>query len=226
MNPAASEKTHRAFTLVELFVVVAIILIIASMLHSPYSSAKKIAKQVQCISNLRQVTIGYIIWADANTNQFPWEVSTNVGGTMELIAQGNAAAHFLPTATNFNYPRTLVCPTDKSRRAATNFPSIGNSNLSYFISMTASLKSPPSRSSTILAGDRHLSLNNQAVKAGLFETTNFTALAWTTELHNNAKNSPLGVLAFADGHCEVVKSKKLAEVVQRQSIVTNRLAIP
>jgi hypothetical protein len=92
--------------------------------------------------------------------------------------------------------------------------------------MTDSLKSPLSPSSTILAGDRHLSLNNQAVKAGLFETTNSTALGWTTELHNNKKNTPLGVLVFADGHGEVVKSAKLPEVFKRQTIATNRLAIP
>ena len=64
------------------------------------------------------------------------------------------------------------------------------------------------------------------MKAGLFVTTNFAALGWTTELNNNTKDSAPGVLAFADGHCEVVKSNKLPAVFQRQSIANNRLVIP
>jgi prepilin-type N-terminal cleavage/methylation domain-containing protein len=224
MNPEASKKMCRAFTLIELLVVVAIVAILAAM-YLPTRTHGDKAPLAACLNNLRQVSLGSIIWADANTNQFPWEVSTNTGGTQELIEQGNAAAHTLPITTNFNYPRLLICPTDKSRHAATNFTSFSNANLSYFISLSASLKSP-SPSFTILAGDRHLSLNKQAVKTGLFETTNSAALGWTTELHNSTKNSPRGVLVFADGHGEVVKGPKLPEVFQRQSIATNRLAIP
>ena len=225
MIPAASRRRFYAFTLIELLVVVAIIAILVCMALPMRNDPDK-STASYCMSNLRQVTLGYLIWADANTNQSPWEASTNAGGTLELIAQGNAAAHFLPIATICNNPRLFVCPTDKSRRAATNITSLGNSNLSYFISPDVSLKSSASPSFTILAGDRHLSLNNQAVKAGLFETTNFTALSWSTELHANAKGIARGVLTFADGHCEVIKSNRLAEVFHRQSTATNRLMIP
>jgi type II secretory pathway pseudopilin PulG len=225
MNPEASKKTDRAFTLIELLLLVAIVAILLAM-FLPAISRPKGSPSLACMSNLRQLSIGYIIWADANTNQFPWEVSTNFGGTLELIEQRSAASHFLPITTDFlKSARVFVCPTDKSRLEATNVITLNNSNLSYFVSMSASLK-PPSPSSTILAGDRHLSLNNQAVKSRLFETTNYAALGWTTELHNNKKNVALGVLVFADGHGEIVKSTKLAEVFQRQSLATNRLAIP
>lgn len=225
MNPEAFKKTRSAFTLIELLVVVAIVAILLAM-YLPTRPVPDRVPSVACLSNLRQVSLGFIIWADANTNRFPWEVSTNAGGTMELIAQGSAAAHFQPIATNFTkFLRVFVCPMDKSRREATDITSLSNSNLSYFVSMSASLKSP-SPSYTILAGDRHLAFNNQPVNTGLFETTNSAALGWTTELHNNKKNSAPGVLVFADGHGEIVKSNKLAEVFQRQSIATNRLAIP
>ncbi len=160
MIPAASRKTFSAFTLIELLVVVAIILIMVAMLGNPHRGVKHKAQLVACLSNLKQISLGFILWADANINLFPWEVSTNAGGTQEMIEQEVAAGHFLPIKTRLPNPRLLICPTDKLRRASTSFSSFGNSNLSYFISPDVSLKSSPSPSSIILAGDRHLSFTN------------------------------------------------------------------
>ncbi len=224
MNPSAPRKTRRAFTLIELLVVVAIGVIFFLLLLPAGTGNKEPAKQIQCVSNLRQIGIGLWLYSGDNSNQLPWQVSSLIH--QESAPTTSAANYFAPVTNYIKETRVFVCPTDKSRQAATNTTSFGNSNLSYFISPDVSLKSPTNLSSTILAGDRHLSLNNQAVKTGLLGTTNLSALGWTTELHNNIKNSPRGVLAFADGHCEVVKSNRLAEVFLRQSLATNRLVIP
>lgn len=223
MIPAASRKTRRAFTLVELLVVVAIGVIFFMLLLPAGTGNKEPAKQIQCMSNLRQIGIGFWLYSGDHSNQLPWQVSSSV--SQESAPTTIAADYFTPLTNYIKVTRLFVCPTDRSRQAATNITNFSNSNLSYFISLDVSLKSSPSLASTILAGDRHLSLHKQAVKAGLIETTNFAALGWTTELHNNTKNSR-GVLVFADGHAEVVKTDKLAEVLQRQSIATNRLVIP
>lgn len=45
----------RAFTLVEVLVVIAIIAIIAALLFPVFSSAKKTAKRASCVSNMRQI---------------------------------------------------------------------------------------------------------------------------------------------------------------------------
>ncbi|MBK8913256.1 MAG: prepilin-type N-terminal cleavage/methylation domain-containing protein [Phycisphaerales bacterium] len=70
---------NRAFTLVELLVVVAIIALLMSLLFPGLATAKKQAREAVCMSNLRQVTTGFIMYASEWSDFLPGSVNDVVG---------------------------------------------------------------------------------------------------------------------------------------------------
>lgn len=223
MNLAPSRNPSCAFSLVELLVLIAILLALFVVLVRPVNPGRlKNTDLLVCMSNLRQTVIGFVMWSDDHGGSWPWQVSTNKGGTMELIPNGRAADHFLTLSNYLKDPRVLACPTDRARYATNNFSGFDNQNLSYFAGLDAITNS----SLSVLGGDRHLQIGELSVKPGLLVVSNGTPLGWTKALHAQSSQSPVGNLSFADGHVERVRAISLSRTFQRQALVTNQLVIP
>lgn len=135
----------------------------------------------RCRSNVRQVAMAQRLWAGDNNDKFPFEVSTNLNGTMEFVQAADAFRHFQVLSNELSSPRVLTCPADAIRQPAADFASLGNGNLSYFINLSARERGPVSA----LSGDRNLQLSGPG-------TT--TAVKWGSGLHEK-----WGFVALTDG---------------------------
>ncbi|MCX6928536.1 MAG: hypothetical protein NT154_35805 [Verrucomicrobia bacterium] len=95
------------------------------------------AQRITCVNNLKQIGLAFRTWALDNDGQFPFNVGTNTGGTMEYCERGsdgfdsNAALHFQVMSNELSTPRLLVCPKDSSRKPAAGFHSLQASNVTY-----------------------------------------------------------------------------------------------
>jgi hypothetical protein len=90
-----------------------------------------------CVTQLKQIGLAFKIWEGDNNDQFPFNLSTNRGGTLELCAPGpdgvdrNGFMHLRAMANELGSPQVLICPADTGRKAAASFPALGSTNVSY-----------------------------------------------------------------------------------------------
>jgi prepilin-type N-terminal cleavage/methylation domain-containing protein/prepilin-type processing-associated H-X9-DG protein len=64
-------QRRNAFTLIELLVVIAIIAILAAILFPVFAQAREKARQTSCLSNIKQIGLGLLMYAQDYDEQFP-----------------------------------------------------------------------------------------------------------------------------------------------------------
>jgi hypothetical protein len=97
------------------------------------------AQQINCVNNLKQIGLSFRMWAGDNGDEYPFNVSTKQAGTLELCDRDkdgfdrNSWLHLLAMSNEFNTPKVLVCPQDKSKRPAMDWKSLQPANVTYLV---------------------------------------------------------------------------------------------
>jgi hypothetical protein len=214
---SARTRLTRAFTRTELLVTVACLALFAAILLPAFEKEKAKAIRIACISRLKNVGISFRIWSTDSTDRLPMQVSVTNGGTMEWTTNGSVVPHFLAISNGLSTPKILICPADRTRRAAATFSSsLTETNISYFLNLDAREDFP----SAVMSGDRNLTNIPSAGSRWVNITTNST-IGWNKEMHSEAGNVVRG-----DGSASQFTNGSARAVIEVPDGTTNRLAIP
>lgn len=193
----------RAFTLVELLAVIAILGILAAVIIPTVSAVRSSARRSVCASNLRQLYIAFESYAADNKAQ--WPEAYNGTGTYPYQLQG-----YLKSASNSLWgadpegKAVTMCPAMVARTGYTNAQHYGVNKRLYPNNLITnkilknSISYPPR---TILLGDATFSGTNtdSTINANIGELPGTTrgVIPSVPEHTNGATN-----LIFCDGHVE------------------------
>lgn len=138
-TPASTPENIMKRNLVRIIVAVLLIAVFGFYLHWNHKRIEQgpVPQQITCINNLKQIGIAFRLWSGDHGDQFPFNVSTNAGGTLELCAADkdgfdSSAYVYLKTMTNeLTKPLLLVCPRDQSRQPAATWESLQATNVTY-----------------------------------------------------------------------------------------------
>jgi len=136
---------------------------------------------------------------------------------MELIATGNVAACFQVMSNELNTTKILLCPDDTRRVWATNWSTLNNSNISYFVGLDAAETKPQ----MFLSGDDNFAIGGVPVKSGVVQLLTNTPVTWTKGRHKLYGN-----IGLADGSVQQLTTDGLQQALHQTGVATHGLAIP
>ncbi len=181
-----SRSTIRGFTLIELLVVIAIIAVLAGLLLPALSRAKSATQSAACLSNLKQLQLGYLLYVDDNHDMLP---------PNRAVADGSGARNLPGSWVVGNAQRDT---NTANLEAGVIFPHVGG---------TGVYRCPADRS-TVTGSSALRRVRSYSLEGWLNSSMDAKGLQWVPETYpwQQLKLStlrvppPSGVFGFIDEH--------------------------
>src|SRR5262245_3473959 len=109
-------QQQSALTLIDVLVVIVCLFVLVALLLPALAASFSHAAQVNCVSNLKQVGLGWLVWIhDHESGNLPFRVSVTNGGTFGTAnpAKNEAWWQYCVISNALGSPKVLVCPFDK-----------------------------------------------------------------------------------------------------------------
>lgn len=188
-------------------VVIAVIAILAALMLPALGSAKEKARRVQCVANLKQVTLAMYDYS-MEFECYPWRVIPSDGGSRTMT---QAAKSFQVMSNQLQTPLVLICPSDR-RLLVDSIVQVRNTNVSYFVGIEAQEDQP----SILVAGDRNITGGRNGRNCPVAEVSGVATEFSMTQIPNAGWSSNLlhrgrGNIALGDGSAHQTSPSDLRE---------------
>src|SRR5438445_8520214 len=114
-----SRVRFKAFTIVELIVVVAALGLLTALLVRGQADTMARANRIDCVNNLKQLGLALRMWSNDHNGRFPMQLNSDKGGSHEGIDKEQVWLHFTALSNQLSNPKVLVCRADDRQSATT-----------------------------------------------------------------------------------------------------------
>ena len=234
---------RRAFTLIELLVVIAIIAILASILFPVFARARENARRASCLSNLKQIGLGVMMYTQDYDEMYPMTYITTAqtpsptgdapwaGGvwfwqeilypytksTQIYFCPSAGVTTTKPYAYNYGANQLVMYPTPISIASVTNAADT-------YMLMDAGGYDPSPVAGPSGTGKGVLASNGWRYLPGAYKSAGVACLAgqsYTADCQNEGRHFDGLNMAFADGHAKWLKSATVIQEAQKYNSSTH-----
>ena len=207
--------TEKAFTLVELMVVIVIIAILATLLLPALSKTKSSAKRTVCVNNLRQINLAVRMYAEDHRDSLPFI------GWLFPAAQGDGVwrlyRHMVQSYVGIKPPasskdKIFACPADTfSVGFDDHGPMLGGpahesgTEPDFTSYLFNGFNTKTNRNAPGIAGKQLAALRNPAQTVLVAEAPSFVGFSWHHPRKELLFQDALNEVSYADGHVSFVK---------------------